>query len=172
MLLGLIVEKVFEMPFSKALETHIFEPLEMNDSGLSFYSDKFDQSKLAPLFIKGVDVRVFKSLSCDFSGSGIFTTTEDLLKFIKSFYKGEIISKNSIETMANFENRFHIGLHYGLGMMEARFKEKYHSRNPNRTIIWSEDVHGKISSTVFGRICGGFLQQIRLRFFRAREKQK
>lgn len=122
-LLGLIVEKVFEMPINKALETHIFEPLEMNNSGLSFYSDKFDQSKLAPLFINGVDVHLFKSLSCDFSGGGIFTTTEDLLKFIKAFYKGEIISKKSIETMANFENRFHIGLHYGLGMMQARFKE-------------------------------------------------
>ncbi|HHX03828.1 MAG TPA: beta-lactamase family protein [Tissierellia bacterium] len=122
-LLGLVIEKVFGMPFFKALENFIFKPVDMSDSGLSFYSPGFDQSKLAPMYINGVDVHLFKSLSCDFSGGGIYTTTNDLLKFIRAFYQEDIITQASINQMASFDNRFHVGLYYGLGMMQARFKE-------------------------------------------------
>ncbi len=122
-LLGLIIEKVFGIPFHLALETYIFKPLDMNQTGLSFYSENFDPARLAPLYINGTDVRNFTSLSCDFSGGGIFTTTDDLLRFLKAFQEGMLISKNSIDAMARFENRFHRGIYYGQGLMETRFKE-------------------------------------------------
>lgn len=122
-LLGLIIEKLFNMPFNRVLETYIFEPLEMKNSGLSFYSAGFDQEKLAPMYINGTDIHLFKSLSCDFSGGGVYTTTKDLLKFLSAFNKGEIIGLESIEKMSDIKNKFSVGLHYGLGMMEVRFKE-------------------------------------------------
>ena len=122
-LLGLVIEKVFAMPFSEALDIFIFKPAGMSDSGLSFYTPGFDQTKLAPLYINRVDVHLFKSLSCDFSGGGIYTTTQDLLKFIRAFYQADIISPASIDHMASFDHRFHTGLYYGLGMMQARFKD-------------------------------------------------
>lgn len=122
-LLGLVVEKLYDLPFYKALEEYILRPLDMKGTGLSFYSENFDATRLAPLYINGVDVRLFKSLSCDFSGGGLFTTSEDLLTFLQAFQEGKLISQSSIDLMGNFENRFHMGLYYGLGMMQARFKE-------------------------------------------------
>lgn len=122
-LLGLLVEKIFGMSFHKALEEYIFKPLGMKDTGLSFYSENFKQEDLAPLYINGVDVHLFTSLSCDFSGGGIYTTTADLLTFLEAFQEGKLISPSSIQEMANFDNRFHMGLHYGLGMMQVRFYE-------------------------------------------------
>lgn len=117
------MEKIFGMPFHKALEEYILKPLGMKDTGLSFYSENFKQEDLAPLYINGVDVHLFTSLSCDFSGGGIYTTTADLLTFLEAFQEGKLISPSSIKEMANFDNRFHMGLHYGLGTMQVRFYE-------------------------------------------------
>lgn len=122
-LLGLILEAVFELPFHKILETYIFQPAFMEETNFCFYSDGFVQEDLAPLYISGVDVRGFKSISCDFSGGGLSTTTEDLLKFLENFYREKFISQETIDKMSRFNYRYRQGLYYGLGLMEIRFEE-------------------------------------------------
>lgn len=122
-LLGLIVEAVFGMPFHQVLETYIFSPSGMNETQLCFYSEGFHQNALAPLYIKGVDVHLFKSLSCDFSGGGLSTTAKDLLKFLDHLQNQRFISQQSLNQMASFDHRFRQGIYYGLGMMQLRFGE-------------------------------------------------
>lgn len=122
-LLGLIIEAVFQMPFHKALETFIFQPAGLKNTSLCFYGDNFDQSLLAPLYINGIDIHLFKSLSCDFSGGGLATTAQDLSQYLKCFAEEKFISQRSIDLMANFKNRYRQGLYYGLGMMQVRFGE-------------------------------------------------
>lgn len=122
-LLGLILESVLEMPFHEALETHIFKPSGMKDTGLCFYSEGFDERKLAPLYLNGIDIHLFKSLSCDFSGGGLSTTSEDLLKFLDHLQNQRLIGQRSLDQMAEFDHRFRQGLHYGTGMMQVRFEE-------------------------------------------------
>lgn len=121
-LLGLIVEALFEMPFHQALENYLFKPADMQESHLCFYSEGFDQEALAPGYINGVDVHLFKSLSADFSGGGLSTTSRDLIKFLNCFQDEKFISQESIDQMANFEHRYIQGLYYGLGMMQVRFE--------------------------------------------------
>lgn len=122
-LLGLIIEAIYNMPFHQALDTFIFNTASMNETTLSYYGENFDENALAPMYINGVDVHLFKSLSCDFSGGGLSTTSEDLVKFLKHFQDGSFISQQSIDQMSNFENRFNQGLYYGLGLMQVRFGE-------------------------------------------------
>lgn len=122
-LLGIVLEAVFKLPFYKILETYIFQPALMDETTFCFYSDGFNQDDLAPLYINGVDVHGYKSISCDFSGGGLSTTTEDLLKFLEQFYMGNLISQKSIDLMSNFKFRYRQGLYYGLGLMETRFEE-------------------------------------------------
>ena len=122
-LLGLIIEAVFGMPFYQVLHTYIFQPAGMQNTQLCFYSDGFDQKALAPVYINGVDVRLFRSLSADFSGGGLSTTAEDLLKFLDFLMNGRFISQKSLDHMAAFEHRYRQGLHYGLGMIQVRFEE-------------------------------------------------
>lgn len=121
-LLGLIVETVFAVPFHQALETHIFSPCEMQETDLCFYSEGFDPMALAPLYINGIDVHRYTSLSCDFSGGGLSTTANDLLKFLDRFQSQSLISKQSLDQMARFDHRYRQGLYYGLGMMQVRFE--------------------------------------------------
>lgn len=122
-LLGLMIEKVFDQAFHRVLDDHILIPCEMKNTGLCFYSDGFDPSQLAPLFIGKTDVHTFKSLSCDFSGGGLWTTTEDLQRFLRKLHNFELISENSMEVMATFNQKFRQGIMYGLGMMQLRFEQ-------------------------------------------------
>ena len=122
-LLGLMVETLFEMPFNQALEMYIFEPAKMQDTGLCFYSDGFKPEHLAPLTINGVDVHLFNSVSCDFSGGGLYTTSDDLVSFLQCLYSSVFISQHSLNQMAEFNKRYRQGLHYGLGMMQLVFGE-------------------------------------------------
>jgi D-alanyl-D-alanine carboxypeptidase len=122
-LLGLIIEAVYGMPFHQALHTYIFQPANMKETHLCFYSDGFDQKALAPVYINGVDVRLFRSLSADFSGGGLSTTAEDLLRFLDFLQNERFIHQKSLDHMTNFEHRYRQGLHYGLGMMQVRFEE-------------------------------------------------
>jgi D-alanyl-D-alanine carboxypeptidase len=122
-LLGLIVETIYQMQFHKVLDTYIFNPAGMQETTLCFYGAGFDQKALAPLYINGVDVRLFTSLSCDFSGGGLSTTATDLLKFLDHLQNFRCLSQRSLDKMANFSCRYRRGLYYGLGMMEVRFGE-------------------------------------------------
>jgi len=122
-LLGLLCEAVFEMPFHLALDRYIFKPSNMMDTTLCFYSEGFEQRALAPLFINGVDVHLFTSLSCDFSGGGLSTTTSDVLKFLDNLQNQRLISQQSLDLMATFDHRYRQGLYYGVGLMQIHFEE-------------------------------------------------
>ena len=122
-LLGLIVESVFAMPFHQALETYIFSPCDMQETDLCFYSEGFDQNALASLHVNGIDVSRYKSLSCDFSGGGLSTTASDLLKFLDCLQNQRLINQHSLDQMACFDHRYRQGIYYGLGMMQVRFEE-------------------------------------------------
>ncbi|MDP2813797.1 MAG: serine hydrolase domain-containing protein [Erysipelotrichaceae bacterium] len=122
-LLGLIIEKVFDQPFHKVLEDLILIPCEMKNTGLCFYSDGFNPTELAPLILNEVDIRSFKSLSCDFSGGGLWTTTADLQKFLQQLHDFQLISEVSVNSMATFNQKFRQGIMYGLGMMQLRFEQ-------------------------------------------------
>lgn len=121
-LLGQVVEHVFQLSFAQALEQLIFIPAGMKQTSLCFSSDNFSAEKLAPLYVNGTDVHLFNSLSCDQAGGGLSTTAEDLLLFLDAFQSEKLISGHSIGQMGQFDHRFRPGLHYGLGLMQTRFE--------------------------------------------------
>jgi D-alanyl-D-alanine carboxypeptidase len=122
-LLGLIIETVFDMPFHQVLDKFIFKPSGMQETALCFYSEGFEQKALAPLYINGIDIHLFRSLSCDFSGGGLSTTTKDLLLFLDHLQKGNFVGQASLDLMSTFDHRYRQGLYYGTGMMQVRFEE-------------------------------------------------
>jgi len=122
-LLGLIVETIYGMPFHRALEVNIFQLVGMKDTSLCFYSDGFEPVSLAPLFINNTDVHMYRSLSCDFSGGGLATTTGDLLMFLDQLQQFRLISEESLNKMANFTHPYRQGMVYGLGLKQLRFEQ-------------------------------------------------
>jgi len=111
------------MPYHEALQTYIFDPVDMKETHLTFYSEGFDQKALAPLYINGVDVHLFRSISADFSGGGLSITAEDLVKFLDALQSERLVSRKPLDLMASFDHKYITGIHYGLGMMQVRFEE-------------------------------------------------
>jgi D-alanyl-D-alanine carboxypeptidase len=124
-LLGKLIEKVSGESFHHNLHARFFEPLEMRDSYLMFYSQPENKPAppIQPAWFNGVEVSGFESLSCDWAGGGIVTTTADLVKFNQALREGRLIGASTLAKMDTCVNKFHMGIYYGLGMMEIRFKD-------------------------------------------------
>ncbi|MBP1989386.1 serine hydrolase domain-containing protein [Paenibacillus eucommiae] len=124
-LLGQIIERVTGSSFSDNLHSKIFGPLHMNDSYLMFYSEPTNTPKkpIQDVWLNGVDISRFQSLSCDWAGGGIITTPKDLMIFLKTFRNGPFLSTNSLQEMESFAHKFRTGIYYGLGWMEIHFEE-------------------------------------------------
>lgn len=124
-LLGLLIEKVTNKPYHQNLHDEFFIPLEMNDSYLMFYSEPKNTPKkpIEKIWINNIEISEFQSLSCDWSGGGIISTTTDLLKFYRALREGKLIEPKALQRMDICENEFRSGIYYGSGMMEIRFEE-------------------------------------------------
>lgn len=124
-LLGLIIEAVTQKTFAQNLHDEFFQPLEMADSYLMFYSDPLNTPKkvIEKIWFNDVEISKFASLSCDWSGGGIVSTTTDLLKFNQALRGGRLVQRSALETMDRCPHKFQSGIYYGLGMMEIRFAE-------------------------------------------------
>lgn len=122
-LLGQIVEKIAGKPFHQALADEIFNPLEMRDSYLMFYSRPLNTPgpPIEKIWFNKVEVSGFESLSCDWAGGGIVSTPADLLKFSRALRGGGLLSGRTLEAMDDCKHKFRSGIYYGSGMMEIRF---------------------------------------------------
>jgi D-alanyl-D-alanine carboxypeptidase len=120
-LLGKILEKISGKTYADLLSQQIFSRLGMSESYLYAYPTKNAPESMAPLYVNNVDVSKMTSLSCDWSGGGIVTTTDDLLLFQAALHEGRF--GKLMGEQAGFPNKFRRGMHYGFGMMELHFNE-------------------------------------------------
>ncbi|MEH7435858.1 serine hydrolase domain-containing protein [Neobacillus drentensis] len=131
-LLGMIIEKVTGKPYHEVLHEYIFEPLGMKHSYLCHYSEPAVVSDypVATIFMKDkkVDVTEHKSFSSIYAGGQTVSTSEDLFLFMRALEGGQLISRQSLETMQKWTKMW-IGVDYGFGLMRVRmqpFTQKYH----------------------------------------------
>ncbi len=124
-LLGLLIETITGKSFSANLDDEIFNPLGMDNSYLMFYpgSRNIPNKTIEKVWFNGVEISEYESLSCDWSGGGVISTTADLLKFNQALRDGGLVSPKNLEAMDACQHKFRQGIYYGLGMMEIRFKE-------------------------------------------------
>ncbi len=121
-LLGLIIESVSGKSFDEMLHEVIFDPLAMDNSYLMFYSEpKNEKLQIAEVWIDGHEVSRFKSVSIDWAGGGIVSTLDDLAVYIRALYHGEIISKETLDALNQFDYEFMSGIQYGNGFMRMEF---------------------------------------------------
>ena len=124
-LLGRLIEKITGKSFADNIKDEFFLPLGMNDSYLLYLTEPINQPKAAmeAIYLDGVEITAFKSLSYDSAGSGIISTTEDLIRFYESLRSGKLIKKDTLYALENFTNKYRSGIYYGLGMMEVHFED-------------------------------------------------
>lgn len=120
-LLGLIIEKVTSRPFHEALSLHIFRPLGMVHSCLWQHSqpDRKSELPVSACYVGDKNVINYTSLSIDYAGGGIVSTSDDLLKFMSGLTRFAIIRKETFEKMKDWA-KFFPGVDYGYGIMNIR----------------------------------------------------
>ena len=122
-ILGIIIENITSVPFHAALEQYIFKPLEMNYSYLTQHSEPQLKSEypVADIYIGEIKINVtqHRSLSIDYAGGGIVSTSEDLLKFMNALANNTVISADTFEKMKDWA-RFFPGIDYGYGIMNIK----------------------------------------------------
>ena len=118
-LLGKIIEEITQKSFHENLQTEIFNPLGMDNSYLLYRSEPNKKSPYPILdtYIGKYEVSGFKSISVDWAGGGIVTTTEDLLLFHKALVNNTLIKKETFELCSKDVARFGFGMGYGYGIL-------------------------------------------------------
>jgi CubicO group peptidase (beta-lactamase class C family) len=116
--LGIIIEEITQKPFHENLQTEIFKPLGMDNSHVPFRSDPEEKSPhpMLETFLGTHEVSGFKSISVDWAGGGIVSTTEDLLLFHKALVNNRLIKKETFELCTKDTRRFGFGMDYGYGI--------------------------------------------------------
>jgi len=123
-LLGLIVENVTQRSFDDVLKERIFEPLNMDDSYLMFYSEpKNENTVLADVWLDGVNIKEYSSLSMDWTGGGVCASAQDLAVFVRALNQGEIISEETLAMLYQFDHSYMRGIQYGNGFMAYQFEK-------------------------------------------------
>lgn len=123
-LLGLVVEQLYEMSFHEVLKREILVPLEMERTWMPFRSRPAKgPAVMRRAWIGGSEISTAPSITADWSGGGIASTEEDLLLFSKALWTGNLLSRKTREELLHFDHKFHHAIYYGLGVMEYRISK-------------------------------------------------
>ncbi len=123
-LLGLIIENITKKKLHDVLHAYIFDPLGLKHSYQIFYSNPEEKSlyPIANIYVGTHDVTTYRSLSIDWAGGGIISTTEDLFLFIEALVTHTLIKEETFNKMKDWA-KFGRGIYYGYGLMYFKFKE-------------------------------------------------
>lgn len=121
-LLGLVIEKITNKKLEVVLQEKIFTPLAMKKTYMYLRSEPIEKNKLpiSTMMLRDKNVTGFKSISADWAGGGLISTTEDLLLFHQALIGGKLIQKKTYLSLAG-NHKFMDGIYYGQGLMTVRF---------------------------------------------------
>ncbi|MBV7334832.1 beta-lactamase family protein, partial [Chloroflexi bacterium TSY] len=114
--LGVVLEQAAGVPYAAFLQEHIFEPLQMSDSGYE-QSD----SELAVGY-RGRSEALFIDMSVPHAAGGLYSTVEDLYRWDRALYTNELVSDELLDKMftphALIPDSEGFGYGYGWGIGE------------------------------------------------------
>lgn len=98
--LGAIIEAMTKKPYADFIESNIFDPVEMNNSG---YESNLNVIPGMASGYSGNDAELraasYIDMSRPYSAGGLYSTVDDLLKWSKSLFDGELLSPDSMEKL-------------------------------------------------------------------------
>ncbi len=112
-LLGYLIEKTSGQTYEKFLQDNIFTPLNMKDSGYDSNSTVIARraTGYTPLPNGTIQNSGYVHMSVPFAAGGLYSTTEDLLKWEQGLFGGKVISTAAVEKMTTpFKNDYAFGV--------------------------------------------------------------
>jgi CubicO group peptidase (beta-lactamase class C family) len=114
-LLGYLIERISGEDYAAFVQQYIFTPLGMKDSG--YDSNPAIIARRASGYSPGPNGPLnasFVHMSVPFSAGGLYSTTEDLLRWERGLFGGKLLSPSSLQKMTTpFKNDYAFGLGVG-----------------------------------------------------------
>lgn len=143
-LLGLIIEKKYHKDLHQVFLEELFLPLQMNHTALFMRSQPIEKNeKMTEFYVDKMDISTFNSLTIDWAGGGLVSTTEDLLRFHQALFSKKIVSEYSLSEMQDWHPES-IGSYYGFGLRKYVINE-ISKDLPNLTVIGHSGISGSFS---------------------------
>jgi len=123
--LGILIEKVSGQSYANFLESNIFHPLGMTDSGYDRAAEILKARAYGYDLNNGhVTNADFIDMSGPFSAGGIYSTVEDMFRWNEALaHSGKLLSADSLKQMfTEYPEATHQGQHYGYGVVISRQK--------------------------------------------------
>jgi len=126
-LLALIVEEVSGLSLDIFFQQYIFQPLGMDGSYINLKSKPLkNQLPMAKFYVGDMELSSIKSLSADWGGGGLVSTSQDLIRFLKAFNEDIIVRKDTRLAMQHWTNET-LGMEYGFGIRKVSFNTIYNT---------------------------------------------
>ena len=112
LILGYLIEKISGQTYADFLQENIFRPLGMNDSGISSYVTVIPRRASGywpgP---NGIENAERPNLKIGFSAGGLYSTTQDLLRWEEGLFGGKLLTPAALRKMTTpFRNDYACGL--------------------------------------------------------------
>lgn len=119
-LLGRALETITGRGAFELVRERIIEPAGM--TGAVMWLREPGPERIAPVLLGRRDFSATNALTIDWMGGGFVSTTDDLAAFARALTNGTLLPKEAWDHLAAPRNRFRAGIHYGLGVMQLRYK--------------------------------------------------
>ncbi|MFH6604502.1 serine hydrolase domain-containing protein [Maribacter algicola] len=120
-LLALLVEKVSGLSLDAFFKQHIFQPLGMQSSYINLKSSSLKNERpMAQFYADDMELSTLKSLSADWGGGGLVSTTQDLITFLEAYNTNKLVKKNTRHAMQQWVDET-VGMEYGYGIRKVSF---------------------------------------------------
>lgn len=137
-ILGKILENVFQQSFKDLVKEKIFLPLQMSSTYL--YSDPQDKTPV-DIYYKTQALHIPKAMSSFGPDGGVVSTAQDMMIFIKAFFKGELFAKEKIVALQDWCRIFY-PLESGIGIHRFRLPRIFSPFSPIPEIIGHSGLSG------------------------------
>lgn len=117
-LLTLILEKVYKKTYSELLNEQIIKPLQLKNTYFGGKISIQNNECYSYYFSTKWEKDTEGDMSVPLGAGAIVSTTSDLTFFIEKLFEGKIISKESLKTMIQIQDK------YGMGIFELPFYDK------------------------------------------------
>ena len=123
-LLGYLIERISSKSYSSFIKTNIFDALAMNDSGYDFNASIIKNRAAGYMpSANGIINANHVDMSTVYAAGGLYSTTEDLLRWTQGLFSGALLSKESLNKMTSVFKR---NYGFGLSISDANGIRRYH----------------------------------------------
>ncbi|MCV6630360.1 MAG: beta-lactamase family protein, partial [Flavobacteriaceae bacterium] len=128
-LLGMVIEKISGQTLDAFFKSQLFHPLNMHHSYMHQRSKPIrGNSKLTPFYAGNMPLQDLPSISADWAGGGLVTTTKDMQTFLYALIHKKIVRNRTLKKMQQWVPETY-GMAYGFGMRKVDLGTLYNNSN-------------------------------------------